>query len=160
MITENLSTLKIHKLTQEQYSRELANGNIDETALYLTPETIIEGNCVLHIHDMATYAGILNYRKINNIYYLYGEIGVETLAQGETLFDIYNEDLPNDFKFPNDDEYFMVYKESINETQLNYEPISMRFYQDESIGLTVLSVSSAVGGTDSKAIVNITYVNE
>ena len=38
MITENLSTLKIHKLTQAQYDRELENGNIDETALYLTPE--------------------------------------------------------------------------------------------------------------------------
>ncbi len=38
MITENLSTLKIHKLTQEQYEREIANGNIDGSALYLTPD--------------------------------------------------------------------------------------------------------------------------
>ena len=38
MITENLSTLKINKLTQAQYDRELANGTIDETALYLTPD--------------------------------------------------------------------------------------------------------------------------
>lgn len=38
MITENLSTLKIHKLTQEQYDRELEAGNIDPNALYLTPE--------------------------------------------------------------------------------------------------------------------------
>lgn len=38
MITENLSILKIHKLTQEQYDREFAAGNIDETALYLTPD--------------------------------------------------------------------------------------------------------------------------
>lgn len=38
MITENLSTLKIHKLTQEQYDREFEAGNIDENALYLTPE--------------------------------------------------------------------------------------------------------------------------
>lgn len=38
MITENLSALKIHKLTQEQYDRELAAGNIDESALYLTPD--------------------------------------------------------------------------------------------------------------------------
>lgn len=41
MITENLSTLKIHKLTQTQYNRELENGNIDETALYLTPENTV-----------------------------------------------------------------------------------------------------------------------
>ncbi len=38
MITENVSTLKIHKLTQAQYDRELANGTIDETAIYLTPD--------------------------------------------------------------------------------------------------------------------------
>ena len=37
MITENLSTLKIHKLTQAQYDRELAAGNLDEHAIYLTP---------------------------------------------------------------------------------------------------------------------------
>lgn len=37
MITENLSTLKIHNLTKEQYERELEAGRIDENALYLTP---------------------------------------------------------------------------------------------------------------------------
>lgn len=43
MITENLSTLKINKLTQAQYDRELAAGNIDENALYLTPDdTVID----------------------------------------------------------------------------------------------------------------------
>lgn len=38
MNIENLSTLKIHKLTQAQYSRELEAGNIDPSALYLTPD--------------------------------------------------------------------------------------------------------------------------
>ena len=38
MTTENLSTLKIHKLTEEQYQRELEAGRIDPNALYLTPE--------------------------------------------------------------------------------------------------------------------------
>lgn len=42
MLTENLSTLKIHKLTQEQYNRELESGNIDEVALYLTPDEEID----------------------------------------------------------------------------------------------------------------------
>jgi hypothetical protein len=42
MITENLSTLKIHKLTQAQYERELAAGNIDENALYLTPDEAVD----------------------------------------------------------------------------------------------------------------------
>ena len=38
MITENLQTLKIIRLTQEQYDRESAAGNLDENALYLTPD--------------------------------------------------------------------------------------------------------------------------
>lgn len=38
MITENLSILKIHKLSQTQYERELAAGNIDPNALYLTQD--------------------------------------------------------------------------------------------------------------------------
>lgn len=38
MITENLSTLKIYKLTQEQYERKLANGEIDQAALYFTDD--------------------------------------------------------------------------------------------------------------------------
>ena len=42
MKTENISTLKIHKLTQEQYERELEAGNIDETALYFTQDDFDE----------------------------------------------------------------------------------------------------------------------
>ena len=42
MRTENLSTLKIHKLTQEQYKRELAAGRIDPNAIYLTPDEAVD----------------------------------------------------------------------------------------------------------------------
>jgi hypothetical protein len=38
LTTTNLSTLKIHKLTQTQYDAAVINGNIDENALYLTPD--------------------------------------------------------------------------------------------------------------------------
>ena len=38
MITENLSTLIINKMSKAQYDRELAAGNIDENALYLIPD--------------------------------------------------------------------------------------------------------------------------
>ena len=42
MKTDNVSTLKIHKLTQAQYDRALASGNIDENALYLTPDEEVD----------------------------------------------------------------------------------------------------------------------
>lgn len=57
MQTENVSVLKIHKLSQEQYDRELAAGRIDESALYLTPdeETPIEiANAVLFTEQNLT----------------------------------------------------------------------------------------------------------
>ena len=38
METQNLTTLRIHQLSTAQYNRELANGNIEEDALYLTPD--------------------------------------------------------------------------------------------------------------------------
>lgn len=38
MITENVSTLKLNKLTNEQYERELDAGNINENEFYLTPD--------------------------------------------------------------------------------------------------------------------------
>ena len=34
--------MKIHKLTQAQYDRELAAGNIDSNALYLTPDEEVD----------------------------------------------------------------------------------------------------------------------
>ncbi len=59
MITENLSTLKIHKLTQEQYNRELDAGRIDENALYLTPDEEIDFSAIelITIDDIDAICG-------------------------------------------------------------------------------------------------------
>ena len=56
MRTENISTLKIHKLTKEQYERELASGNIDETALYLTPDEDVDLSNYATIEQLETKA--------------------------------------------------------------------------------------------------------
>ena len=37
MQTENIPTLRIHRLTQDQYDTHLSKGNIKENELYLTP---------------------------------------------------------------------------------------------------------------------------
>ena len=44
MIIENLLTLKINKLTQEQYDRELKAGRLDPNAIYLTPDDSTANN--------------------------------------------------------------------------------------------------------------------
>lgn len=52
MITTNVPTLKINKLTQAQYERELANGNINENEIYLTPDNSTNsGNVNLATQD-------------------------------------------------------------------------------------------------------------
>lgn len=57
MITTNLSTLKIHKLSQEQYNRELAAGRLDENAIYLTPDSGSSDNPTPSI-DTSTAVGV------------------------------------------------------------------------------------------------------
>jgi hypothetical protein len=38
MKTENVSALKIHKMSQEQFDREFENGNVSDNEMYLTPD--------------------------------------------------------------------------------------------------------------------------
>lgn len=42
MITQNLPTLKIHQLTDEQYKRVKESEDYDPNALYLTPDEEID----------------------------------------------------------------------------------------------------------------------
>lgn len=56
MITENLSTLEIHKLTQEQYEKALSEGRINERAIYLTPDDASSENFI-SIEDIDEICG-------------------------------------------------------------------------------------------------------
>lgn len=73
MNTENLSTLKIHKLTQEQYDRELDAGRIDENALYLTPDKEI---------DLSSYAT-----------HEYVDTALANFSSGRTLTEHFEEEI-------------------------------------------------------------------
>ena len=78
--TEILSTLKIHKLTQEQYDEAVENGFLEDDALYLTPDEDI---------DLSGYATVEQLKKKadaehshNDIYYT--EVEVDTLLQNKS----------------------------------------------------------------------------
>lgn len=59
MTTENVSILKIHKLTQTQYDREVEAGTADELALYLTPdEASVKQSDVAKVSEVEAYLGI------------------------------------------------------------------------------------------------------
>jgi hypothetical protein len=70
--TEVLSTLKIHRMTQEQYDQALANGTLDDNALYLTPDDNSDLGDYVTIEQLNNKADIVH--SHNDIYYTETEI--------------------------------------------------------------------------------------
>ena len=93
MITENLSTLKIHKLTKEQYDRELTAGNIDETALYLTPEEEIDLSGYATVEEMNKKADKEHTHEITDVDEL--QVALDTKANATDVAYIDIEDNEN-----------------------------------------------------------------
>jgi hypothetical protein len=54
MITQNLPTLKIHQLTDEQYKRVKESEDYDPNALYLTPDEVVDLSNYVTKKEMAT----------------------------------------------------------------------------------------------------------
>ena len=73
---EDLSILKIYKLTQEEYEEALKNNTIDENGLYLTPDEGIDVD--IDLSGYATIEQLLNKADLihnhNDIYYTKNEI--------------------------------------------------------------------------------------
>lgn len=66
--TQNLSTLKIHKLTENQYKNAVDTGNVEDYALYLTPDDDFSNS------DITAMLGEKANKK-NGIYYVKGDTG-------------------------------------------------------------------------------------
>ena len=114
MNTENLSTLKIHKLTQAQYDREFAAGNIDATAFYLTPDEDVEENieipsntCVVNVTGNTTngYTADKTYDEILEAYnngktcYMYHALTIAGISLGTKIYTLYNLSSQKDLVF-------------------------------------------------------------
>ena len=74
-VSEALSTLKIHKLTQEEYEQKVEAGTIDENALYLTPDEVIDLSDYATVEQLAQKADISH--SHDDMYYT--EVEVDTL---------------------------------------------------------------------------------
>lgn len=64
MITENLSTLKINKLTREQYEAALEAGKINDNELYMIPEENADALATIgYVDEAITNLGVDNLTK-------------------------------------------------------------------------------------------------
>lgn len=86
MITENLSTLKIHKMSRAQYERELAAGRIDERALYITPDEALDLTGYATKDDLATKADAVH--NHDDLYYTEAEIDAKVDTINAAIEDI------------------------------------------------------------------------
>ena len=64
---EDISTLKIHKLSQEQYDELVKNGAIDADALYLTPDEDIDLSPFATIEQLNSKANLEHIHEIDDI---------------------------------------------------------------------------------------------
>lgn len=85
MKTENLSTLKIHKLTQEQYDRELSAGRIDESAIYLTPDEEVDFDVYATKEEMNAAIVVLDERLSNSISDLRSTVTVDATSGAKSI---------------------------------------------------------------------------
>ena len=81
-ITEVLSTLKIHKLTQEQYDEAVINGTLDNNALYLTPEEEIDLSGYATVGQLSGKADIDH--NHNDVYYTETEVDALLFSKSDT----------------------------------------------------------------------------
>jgi hypothetical protein len=85
--TENLQNLKIHKLSKAQYDREQAAGNLDSTALYLTPEEAHTHKVVYTPVGSISKPGIKITPNTTDVYSITGVGSTPSLTHSEVAAD-------------------------------------------------------------------------
>ena len=78
--SETLSTLKIHRVSQEEYNQKVENGTIDENALYLTPEEEIDLSPYATVEQLNAKADLEH--NHDDLYYTESE--VDTLLSSKS----------------------------------------------------------------------------
>ena len=80
--SEILPTLMIHKLTQEEYDQEVANGTVDANAIYLTPEEEIDLSNYATIEQLANKADAKH--NHDDVYYTESEVDTLLSSKSDT----------------------------------------------------------------------------
>lgn len=92
MITTDLTTLKINKLTKAQYEAALAAGNINENELYMTPESETTGGASSFVAEY----NVTSYKDIEDAY---NAGNIITAVYNGLIYQLYSANIPNSFMF-------------------------------------------------------------
>ena len=139
MTTENVSILKINKLSQAQYNRELDAGNIDENALYLTPYKEIDLSIYDTVYDMVADTTIKKDIKCITL----GN-GIDEATCMFIISDIKKDDLSI---LLDNDLYANIVGDTVNLTALSKEPFSLLPYAMKSYKHILISGDHTVKNT-------------
>lgn len=88
-IAEHLQTLNIHKVTQEEYDNKVANGTLDDNAIYLVPDEKIDLSPYATIEQLNAKADTVH--NHDDAYYTEGEIDTKIDAVNESISGILEE---------------------------------------------------------------------
>lgn len=139
MNIENLSTLKIHKLTQAQYERELAAGRIDENALYMTPDEEVDMSIYATVDQLNDKADKTHTHKIDDVTNLQQSLD-KLLADARAYTDEVAADYVGD-EHDHDDKYYTEAEiDSLMSgfaTQDYVDNVASANYDESIIGLSV-----------------------
>ncbi len=114
MIVENLATLKIHRLTQEQYNKALLEGRLEENSLYLTPEETTADGYATEEFVLNAVKGLINESDLNDaVQEALNEAKNEGIFNGEDGRGIQSVTLNNDYTLT------FIYSDGTNYTTTN-----------------------------------------
>ena len=139
MIIENLSTLKIHEISEEQYKREKEKGNIDPSAVYLTP----------YGEDVTgDYAEIDHTHEISDVNELQELINTSAYIDIEDNEDV-NDDVTPSASIDVDDAL-----SDTSENPVQNKVISLKIQDLEASKLSISNIDNALSDTSENPVQN------
>lgn len=133
-VSELLSTLKIHKLTQEEYEQKITDGTLEDNAIYLTPDEEIDFDMYATKEELNDKADKLHAHKIDDVDNL--QLSLDQLLIESKA---YTDDVMNEHN--HDDEY---YTEAEVDSKLDTMLANANEYTDDKIALLMNNSSTAV----------------
>lgn len=157
--SELLSTLKIHKLTQEEYNEAVVNGTLEDNALYLTPEEEIDLSGYATIEQLGSKADAEH--SHDDLYYTESEVDTLLSSKSDST---HNHDSAYDTKGSADSALASA-KEYTDTKVTGFASASHthddRYYTESEIDTKIDAINASLNGKlDSSVLSNYSTTEE